>query len=375
VAESPTDAIPIAQPTGIAFDLPCFFCSYNLRTLTLGGICPECGRPVQDTFQHGWLIFADKRWLGKLHRGISLILCALLASIGYIWGFVGMDGTKIFEPGGLKEVVGLTVFTLVYALGLAATWLWTACLLTSPEPRLTKPAPRADLGIWVRVLTGISIALPVLFALAGALFLIVERELHWGLTAVVMLCGWALCVLVSVLLLMMHVRRIARRDLQKGLGRLMSFLIWGFGAIIAPAIVAFLLALGSNASGYARFAFPNLPGNATSQASGASMPAVTTNRPSTTAGMPTTTTGTLLDSDPKFLSCEVRFTRSFRNPPMPLFCGVPLFALAWLIAGFEALVSFRRLITRAIRQTGLPDLSGCPCGLGRRLPPGADPPV
>jgi uncharacterized repeat protein (TIGR04138 family) len=35
----------------ISCDLPCVACGYNLRTLPIEGLCPECGQPVLKTLQ------------------------------------------------------------------------------------------------------------------------------------------------------------------------------------------------------------------------------------------------------------------------------------------------------------------------------------
>jgi len=40
----------VASRLLISFDLPCTQCQYNLRGLTLGGKCPECGQSVSESF-------------------------------------------------------------------------------------------------------------------------------------------------------------------------------------------------------------------------------------------------------------------------------------------------------------------------------------
>ena len=74
-------AVPLAMPAFVDVDLPCFFCGYNLRSLGLTAICPECGHPVQESIRHGWLGYADPAWLGKLRTGITIPLWMILAAV------------------------------------------------------------------------------------------------------------------------------------------------------------------------------------------------------------------------------------------------------------------------------------------------------
>lgn len=55
-AEAPAEATPTeAPPAGVTLrgDLPCTVCDYNLRTLPLSGICPECGQPIELSVREG----------------------------------------------------------------------------------------------------------------------------------------------------------------------------------------------------------------------------------------------------------------------------------------------------------------------------------
>jgi hypothetical protein len=70
----------------VSTDIPCRKCGYNLRGLTLGGRCPECGRPVGLSVQGDLLRFSDPNWLLKLQRGTHLIIASVI--VGFIGGFV-----------------------------------------------------------------------------------------------------------------------------------------------------------------------------------------------------------------------------------------------------------------------------------------------
>lgn len=74
MAEKPEPVVPVAVPGTVGIDLPCFTCGYNLRSLAIDGVCTECGKPVQHTLRGTWLILADKQWLRRLLRGITILL-------------------------------------------------------------------------------------------------------------------------------------------------------------------------------------------------------------------------------------------------------------------------------------------------------------
>jgi hypothetical protein len=61
----------------IAVDAPCVQCGYNLRTLKLEALCPECAQPVAYSVQGYFLRFASPRWVKGLAHGVLLVLLAL----------------------------------------------------------------------------------------------------------------------------------------------------------------------------------------------------------------------------------------------------------------------------------------------------------
>ncbi len=74
-----TDASPLAAgkdnpaaTTHVDDDLYCVGCGYNLRTLRLDAVCPECASPVRQSR------FSDvhRIWLRRVHRGLSWLLVA-----------------------------------------------------------------------------------------------------------------------------------------------------------------------------------------------------------------------------------------------------------------------------------------------------------
>src|SRR5688500_47629 len=69
----------------ILADVPCVDCGYNLRTMPMGGRCPECGRDVRSSAFAPGARMAGARWLEAVRDGATwtligtLILCLSLA--------------------------------------------------------------------------------------------------------------------------------------------------------------------------------------------------------------------------------------------------------------------------------------------------------
>jgi len=376
VAENPQTAIPIAQPTGIAFDIPCFFCGYNLRSLAPGAVCTECGRPVQDTFLRGWLVFADKHWLRRLRMAITIILWSLLASFGIGILMVPVVMATVLATDQ-SDVFWFRAVTIIYGLAYTIVWLWAVWLLTSPEPLSGGISRQKKLASWIRVLCGISIPFSLLYML-----LISSRfgsgeppSDHDRPSWLLMICsGWISWTLF--LLLLIHMRRLARRDFKKALGKLMSFLVWGFaatavGMVAWTALVPMFMSMATLGPGglgipgvsgmpssrmatstYSPFGFPMRVTNVTAGPGvAATMPVFPTTFPEPTASAPSTATTMPAGRSgmPPFMATMFAFTS--------LICVGELLLVGWLVSGLVALFWFRSLFTRAIEYKPIPGLS------------------
>ncbi|MBX3359492.1 MAG: hypothetical protein KF745_13815 [Phycisphaeraceae bacterium] len=56
----------------------CIGCGYDLVGLPVGGVCPECGRPVADSLRGILLQFASKEYIGAALQGHTLVLGGIL---------------------------------------------------------------------------------------------------------------------------------------------------------------------------------------------------------------------------------------------------------------------------------------------------------
>lgn len=170
-------------------DTPCRKCAYNLRGLTAGGRCPECGSAVGLSIVGDLMRFSDPSWVDRLALGCLLILWGLLADlVGTVLGVVMSTVAPVI--GGIVQLAG------------SAIGLWGAWLLTSPDPsgigeqeygkarRITRAALLAGLigeaaAILVDALPlppvamitfGLLMILLALFSIVGAYYLLVYLE-------------------------------------------------------------------------------------------------------------------------------------------------------------------------------------------------------
>jgi hypothetical protein len=133
---------PFPDATHVSADTPCVTCGYNLRTLALDGVCPECATPVWDSLHGFYLHYAAPAWVRGLARGLLLTLCAcgamvlvtpVIMLITGVWGFLTNPGSYITAPTTAIRANALTQFlvqsscTGLMMLGL----LW----LSRPDPR------------------------------------------------------------------------------------------------------------------------------------------------------------------------------------------------------------------------------------------------
>ncbi|MCK4342327.1 MAG: serine/threonine protein kinase, partial [Phycisphaerae bacterium] len=106
----------------LAFDIPCVRCQYNLRGLAAKGKCPECGEPIANSLRPERLLFADRRWLGRVLRGQTIILVSVGAFILGLAAYILISGLVPWRTG--EE--GLPAAFIVWeCFGLLAALLLT----------------------------------------------------------------------------------------------------------------------------------------------------------------------------------------------------------------------------------------------------------
>jgi hypothetical protein len=66
----------------VATDISCLNCGYNLRTLSVEAVCPECAHPVRLSVSGQFLRFGAPQWVQRLSRGALLLVIAVATLIG-----------------------------------------------------------------------------------------------------------------------------------------------------------------------------------------------------------------------------------------------------------------------------------------------------
>jgi len=150
----------IAPPpvTRIPDDAACHQCGYALAGLPSEGVCPECGLPVEQSLRSNMLEHASPSYLAALHRGVFLVLAAIIVQIllgfaGVAVGFAmaGSSSTATFMQ--LFSILGVAVsLTLVYGW-----WLFTA-----PDPGYEGRRDASQARQIVRITLAVNVAIVLL---------------------------------------------------------------------------------------------------------------------------------------------------------------------------------------------------------------------
>ncbi|MFQ5502744.1 MAG: hypothetical protein ACE5EQ_10655 [Phycisphaerae bacterium] len=364
--EVPTP-VPLAREATVEGDVPCIACGYNLRTLSMNGRCPECGGEILASFRRSWLIFALPSWLGRLRTGVTIILWMLLGGIVSYIALVAVMIATIGPSGQAPSPFLIMGIMLFFGLGFTCVWLISVWYLTTPE---TGRKPNEALGrtVIAKWILGLS-AMPIISTLAmmpityysmstspqfNAAFIIPTLFMYAG----------GIAFQVGFFLLMIYMRRIARRDNRKGLGKMMSFLIWGmvgmlvlglgWGLVIgvmavSPLTPAFSATAVSTTGPVAMSGFPYA--TATTGPAGTTswmvMSAPTTSMPTTTMPVTTMPTTTMPVGGP------IPFPFGGRLSMVAFFIGIvviELFGFAWFVCAVIALFWYRSTFSRVIRE-------------------------
>jgi len=129
--QSPRPISHLNQPVELNQDVRCAMCGYNLRGLAHSGHCPECGTPIWRSLLGNMLEFASPGYVASLHRGVMLILVALIARIILI----GLILFAVIATGvGTVSTVTFEIAASLLGLGLSVVSLIGWWLFSEPDP-------------------------------------------------------------------------------------------------------------------------------------------------------------------------------------------------------------------------------------------------
>ena len=244
-AHSPTVPNPPSSPPQfvdgkLAEDAFCIQCSYNLRGLSGDGACPECGTPIARSLQGNLLRFSSPDYLSKLHRGVFLILTAIIVQLvlGFVGFGIGLATAALNSNQSIVVVVSSLLGILVAGVLLYGWWLFS-----EPDPGfLGKENGRSARQIvrWSVIGAAVVTALnlPVQFGLAGG-------GTPTGLLAVLSMLVGALGLIVTAVKFfasMLYVRWLAPRLPNAAVEKRARTLMW-----LGPVLCTFgiiLLGIG-----------------------------------------------------------------------------------------------------------------------------------
>ncbi len=110
---------------GLAEDIACRKCGYNLRGLRTEGVCPECGTAVGRSLYGDFLRYCDPAWVKTLAKGMNWILAGII--IGVVTGCTGGAGTA-FGSMRFARTPDLTAWAIALPgtlVALIGYWLVT----------------------------------------------------------------------------------------------------------------------------------------------------------------------------------------------------------------------------------------------------------
>lgn len=206
-------------------DVTCVTCGYDVRTLRIGSRCPECGCAIVESLRPSALHVADRVWLARVRRGVTLQLVAACCVVGIVvvsWGLSSRTQAT-GRVGGLGLVVALcrSGIWILYGIGLFGA--------TAPDPdvrsRDTTPAP------WVARALFFSALLAVPGGGGGRLagFVVV--------TVFTVIATWG--TLASVPCMLVCLGRLARRARWDRLARVTAVAVRvGAGVCVVGAVLA-----------------------------------------------------------------------------------------------------------------------------------------
>lgn len=135
--------------------LRCRRCSYDLAGLDIDGVCPECGKPIEESLGGDLLAHADLTYVKSLHRGVVMIqfgilgsLLATLASMAY-W-FTHSTSAGQFAASDLIHIGLLAIHTFGGAAASVVAvigWFW----FTIADPGLSENERGQGLRRFLRV--------------------------------------------------------------------------------------------------------------------------------------------------------------------------------------------------------------------------------
>jgi hypothetical protein len=238
------------DPEGrIAEDLPCRACGYNLRGQALAARCPECALAVSLSARSDLLRFSDPEWIGRLVKGMRLILIGLIVGVAIQIG-AAVAGVAMATAGAAIWTSFLTAAMFVGG-AVAVIVVVGVWMLTTPEPTQLGTEPPASARRLARWCLTVQIATTVLQLSSSGNVGVAGPPAPAGGASTALAA--ATIVLVIVVMIgygagFVYLRRLALRGPMPSLARHTRIVMWGYLATQGLGValwVLFLFALNT----------------------------------------------------------------------------------------------------------------------------------
>ncbi len=252
--ELPSGIGPVEDHVGeadarVADDLECMQCGYNLRTLPVDGLCPECAAPVRFSREGYYLRNAPVEWLRKLKGGLSLIIVSILVGTLVGIGFVAYYAVQAIQAGPTVAAVPPareTALVALFFVPIGIMLMIGVAKLTAAQPMGDEIAPRRDgTRVWARRALLTYLLMYVAGIALGGLAVAFEDSV--GIKSANALLGIA-SYASSMALLILVVRlldTLMRRVPRAGIAKYARVVFWGCLITVGPAVVAQAITLAS----------------------------------------------------------------------------------------------------------------------------------
>ncbi len=227
--------LPLSE--SVSTDVACRKCGYNLRSLRLDGVCPECGTAVMVSIQGDLLRFSDPAWIRLLSRGMRLILWGI---VSYILAVIALVVLLIALPGAILSITMLSkiVFLAASAIMVVGSWL-----ITMPDPSGTGEDRYGMARKIIRITLVIGVGQSVIDLGITPQALSPELRQLFQIFAL-------LCTIVSVVGLYAQLKylgsiagRIPNESLARRAAMLKRYFVGSYGAMMVLTLVTALLVL------------------------------------------------------------------------------------------------------------------------------------
>jgi hypothetical protein len=222
-------------------ETPCVCCGTILRTQTTHDSCPGCRAPVWFSLYGLWLRASDPSWLRRVRSGvilwiwlivISFVLGCLGGIVGGVLGFMGYIGTDDIEEA---TTVGM-YFGVILGVVVTVLYLVVAGRITTPNPAIgRRQAPdRMARAIKAGFVIG----------LCGSCAVLAVRVLELPSWLGPVCSSVTLASLLATVGLIHYLRGIAARIPDRSLERSAAILVWGYGLSTGALQLCSMASLG-----------------------------------------------------------------------------------------------------------------------------------